>query len=500
MNKKYILTIDQGTSSSRAIIFNQELQIVGIEQIEFKQIYAKPGWVEQDALEIWESQYYACLAVLKKNNIHPKEIAAIGITNQRETTIIWDKYSGKPIYNAIVWQDKRTSDFCNNLKNNGLSPLIKSKTGLVIDSYFSATKINWILSQSEQIREKANKGELCFGTVDTWLVWNLTCGKYHITDYSNASRTMLYNINVLEWDKELLSVFEVPEAVLPQVKSSSEIYGLTDKSLFDGVEIPIAGIAGDQQSALFGQTCFEKGSAKNTYGTGCFMLMNTGDKPVFSESGMLTTIAWQIGGKICYALEGSVFIAGAAIKWLRDGLKLIKSAAETDEIARSLESTGGIYVVPAFSGLGAPFWDMYARGAVLGITQGITDKHIIKATLESIAYRTKDVLEAMCKDSGIQLKDLNVDGGASANNYLMQFQADILNTNVIRPEIIETTALGVAFLAGMAIGLWSIDDLKNIRKPGRVFSPQMPPVVRAKLYTGWLKAIKSAQNWISENE
>jgi glycerol kinase len=500
MNKKYILTIDQGTSSSRAIIFNQELQIVGIEQIEFKQIYTKPGWVEQDPIEIWESQYHTCLAVLKKNNIHPKEIAAIGITNQRETTIIWDKHSGKPVYNAIVWQDKRTSDFCNNLKNNGLSPLIKSKTGLVIDSYFSATKINWILSQDEQIREKANKGELCFGTVDTWLVWNLTCGKYHITDYSNASRTMLFNINTLEWDKELLSVFEVPEAVLPQVKSSSKIYGLTDKSLFDGVEIPIAGIAGDQQSALFGQTCFEKGSAKNTYGTGCFMLMNTGEKPVFSESGMLTTIAWQIGGKICYALEGSVFIAGAAIKWLRDGLKLIKNAAETDEIARSLESTGGIYVVPAFSGLGAPFWDMYARGAILGITQGITDKHIIKATLESIAYRTKDVLEAMCKDSGIQLKDLNVDGGASENNYLMQFQADILNTNVIRPEIIETTALGVAFLAGMAIGLWSIGDLKNIRKPGRVFSPQMPPVTRAKLYTGWLKAIKSSQNWISENE
>lgn len=500
MDKKYILAIDQGTSSSRAIIFNNQLQIVGLEQFEFRQIYPKPGWVEHDPDEIWESQYKACVAVLKNNNIKPSEIAAIGITNQRETTVIWDRKSGKPVYNAIVWQDKRTSDFCNDLKNNGLSPLIKSKTGLIIDSYFSATKINWILAQDKHLKVRAQKGELCFGTIDTWLVWKLTNGKKHITDYSNASRTMLYNINSLMWDKELLSVFEVPEEILPEVKSSSEIYGFTEKHLFEGEEIPIAGIAGDQQAALFGQHCFAKGNAKNTYGTGCFMLMNTGEKPVYSESGMLSTIAWRIGEKVCYALEGSVFIAGAAIKWLRDALKLIKNAAETDEIARSLESTGGIYVVPAFSGLGAPFWDMYARGAILGLTQGITDKHIVKATLESIAYRTKDVLDAMCKDSGIQLTGLNVDGGASANNYLMQFQADILNTTVLRPEIIETTALGVAMLAGMAIGFWTMEDLKNLTRKNEIFVPEMAPVLRAKLYTGWLKAIKSTQNWISDSD
>jgi glycerol kinase len=498
MNRKFIMAIDQGTSSSRAIVFNERLQIIGLEQIEFTQIYPQPGWVEHDPIEIWETQYRACLNVLKNNHVHPSEIAAIGITNQRETTVIWDRLTGKPLCNAIVWQDKRTSDFCNNLKNDGYSSLIKSKTGLVIDSYFSATKINWIFSHDKHLETRAQNGEICFGTVDSWLIWNLTHGRCHVTDYSNASRTMLFNINSLMWDPELLSVFNVPGSILPQVKSSSEIYGYTDQSLFDSIEIPISGIAGDQQSALFGQACFEMGEAKNTYGTGCFMLMNTGDHPVFSDSGMLTTIAWGIGEKVNYALEGSVFIAGAAIKWLRDGLKLIKNAAETDEIARELDSTEGIYVVPSFSGLGAPFWDMYARGAILGITQGVTDKHIVKATLESIAYRTKDVLDAMSKDSGIELKGLNVDGGASINNYLMQFQADILNTNVIRPEIIETTALGVAQRAGMAVGLWTLDDLKKIDKQERVFLPMMQDFDRKKRYKGWLKAVSHAQGWIDE--
>jgi glycerol kinase len=498
MDKKYILALDQGTSSSRAIIFNKQLQIVGLEQFEFRQIYPKPGWVEHNPQEIWDSQYKACTAVLKNNNIRASEIAAIGITNQRETTVLWDRQTGNPVYNAIVWQDKRTSDFCNHLKYNGLSPKIKSKTGLIIDSYFSATKINWILAQDKHLMHRAQNGELCFGTIDTWLIWKLTNGRKHVTDYSNASRTMLYNINSLEWDKELLSIFDVPESILPQVHSSSEIYTNTEKELFEGEEIPIAGIAGDQQAALFGQTCFEAGNAKNTYGTGCFMLMNTGEIPVYSESGMLTTIAWRVGEKVSYALEGSVFIAGAAIKWLRDALKLIKNASETEEIARSLESTGGIYVVPAFSGLGAPFWNMYARGAILGLTQGITDKHIVKATLESIAYRTKDVLDAMCKDSGIQLTGLNVDGGASANNYLMQFQADILNTNVVRPEIIETTSMGVAMLAGMSVGFCTMEDLKGMIKKNEVFLPKMLPVQRANLYTGWLKAIKCTQNWITD--
>jgi glycerol kinase len=500
MEKKFILAIDQGTSSSRAIVFDQLLQIIGIEQLEFTQIYPKPGWVEHNPMEIWDTQYETCNKLLKKLGILPPEIAAIGITNQRETTVIWDKTTGKPVYNAIVWQDKRTSDFCNNLKNNGLLPIVKSKTGLVIDSYFSATKINWIINNISGLKKRAQNGELCFGTIDTWLVWNLTGGKLHITDYSNASRTMLYNINTFEWDKELLRIFELPEAILPDVKSSCEIYGTTCKKLFDGVEIPIAGIAGDQQAALFGQTCFKPGSAKNTYGTGCFMLMNTGEKPVISESGLLTTIAWGIEGKVYYALEGSVFIAGAAIKWLRDGLKLIKNAGETQEIAQNLESTEGIYVVPAFSGLGAPFWDMYARGAILGLTQGITDRHIVKATIESIAYRTKDVLDAMCKDSEIKLTQLNVDGGASANDYLMQFQADILDANVIRPHIIETTAMGVASLAGIAVGLWSINDLEGMRKTEKIFISKMAGIEREKLYKGWLKALKRAQNWISDDD
>ena len=500
MEKKYVLAIDQGTSSSRAILFNSQLQVVGVEQVEFAQIYPKPGWVEHDPEEIWESQYKICSKLLGKLRIPPSKIASIGITNQRETAIVWDKNTGKPVYNAIVWQDKRTSGFCNQLKSKGLSREIKQKTGLVIDSYFSATKINWILNNVKGTKEKACNGDLLFGTVDTWLIWKLTEGKYHITDYSNASRTLLYNINLLEWDNDLLKVFDIPKAVLPEVKSSSEVYCKTDKAFFDGVEIPIAGIAGDQQSALFGQTCFEKGTAKNTYGTGCFMLMNTGEQPVHSKSGLLTTIAWGINGKLNYALEGSVFIAGAAIKWLRDGLKLIKSASDTLDIAQNLETTEGIYVVPAFSGLGAPFWDMYARGAILGITQGVTDKHIVKATLESIAYRTKDVLDAMSKDSSIKLTELNVDGGASANDYLMQFQADILDTPVMRPEVIETTAMGVAALAGLAVGLWTMDDLDKIRKTEKVFYSKMPDNEREIKYRGWLKAIGRTQNWISEED
>lgn len=500
MGRKYVLAIDQGTSSSRAILFDKKLQIIGIEQAEFNQIYPKPGWVEHDPEEIWESQYQVCLDLLQKLNVQPAEISALGITNQRETAIVWDKKTGKPVYNAIVWQDKRTSDFCQQLKNDGLEDKIKLKTGLVIDSYFSATKIYWILNNVEGVKQRALNGELLFGTVDTWLVWKLTKGAHHITDYSNASRTLFYNINSLSWDHELLEIFDIPMSVLPEVKSSSEIYCTTNPALFNGSEIPIAGIAGDQQSALFGQTCFEKGAAKNTYGTGCFMLMNTGEQPVFSKSGLVTTIAWGINGKLNYALEGSVFIAGAAIKWLRDGLKLIKTASDTLDIAQNLETTEGIYVVPAFSGLGAPFWDMYARGAILGITQGVTDQHIVKATLESIAYRTRDVLDAMSKDSGIELTELNVDGGASANDYLMQFQADILNTKVVRPQIIETTAMGVAALAGMAVGLWSMADLDRIRKTEKEFSPKLEERLREQKYRGWLKAIQRAGNWIFEED
>lgn len=498
--QQYILAIDQGTSSSRAILFDKKLQIAGIEQTEFNQIYPKPGWVEHDPEEIWESQYRVCVSLISKLNIDVNDIAALGITNQRETAVVWEKRTGKAIYNAIVWQDKRTSDYCNQLKNNGLSDIVKQKTGLVIDSYFSATKIHWILNHVSGAMEKAKNGELLFGTIDSWLIWKLTGGKSHVTDFSNASRTMLYNINTLEWDSELLKIFNIPRAILPDVKSSSEIYASTSKSLFNGHPIAIAGIAGDQQAALFGQTCFNKGTAKNTYGTGCFMLMNTGEQPVLSKSGLLTTIAWGIGGKIHYALEGSVFIAGAAIKWLRDGLKLIKDASDTLEIAESIETTEGIYVVPAFSGLGAPFWDMYARGAILGLTQGVTDKHIVKATLESIAYRTKDVLDAMSKDSGIKLTELNVDGGASTNDYLMQFQADILNTPVTRPDIIETTAMGVAGLAGLAIGFWTLDDLEKMRKANKIFLVKMSEIEQKNRYNGWLKAVQRAGNWIAEDD
>ncbi len=495
---KYILSLDQGTSSSRAILFDKNLKIKGVRQTEYRQIYPKPGWVEHDPEDIWQSQYRVAKDLLTDLNITPADIAAIGITNQRETTIVWDKNTGKPIYNAIVWQDKRTSDFCSELKQAGYEHKIRKTTGLLIDSYFSATKINWILNNINGAKEKAQKGDLLFGTVDTWLIWKLSGGKKHITDYSNASRTLLFNIRKQEWDNELLDIFGVPVSVLPKVVPSSGISAQTAKGVFGETQIPIAGIAGDQQAALFGQTCFEKGMAKNTYGTGCFMLMNTGNELVESQSGLLSTIAWKVNNQISYALEGSVFIAGAAIKWLRDGLKIINDTSQTQAIAESVINDEDVYVVPAFSGLGAPYWDMFARGAILGLTQGVTDRHIVKATLESLAYRTKDVLDAMSKDSSIQLATLNVDGGASVNDYLMQFQADILNTCVRRPKIIETTAMGAAALAGIAVGFWTMDELPQKIEKDKTFEVKMTDNERIKKYKGWLKAIEKAKNWVNE--
>lgn len=489
MSKKYILSLDQGTSSSRSFLFDSESNIIDSEQKEFKQYYPNAGWVEHDPLEIWDSQINTAKNLIKKLNIDPSEIGAIGIANQRETIILWDKVTGDPVYNAIVWQDKRTADLCKKIKEEGWSDYIKENTGLIIDSYFSATKIQWVLKNISEVKERAVKGELLAGTIDTWLIWKLSGGKIHITDFSNASRTMLFNIRELKWDKKLIDLFEIPENILPEVKSSSEIYGYTDKSIF-GVEIPISGIAGDQQAALFGQTCVEKGMAKNTYGTGCFMLMNTGNEIIESKTGLITTIAWGIDGKINYALEGSVFIAGAAIKWLRDALKIIKNPSETEQIAFELDDTEGVYVVPAFSGLGAPYWDMYARGAILGLTQGVTDKHIIRATLEALAYQTMDVLKLMEKDSGINLKSLNVDGGACANNFLMQFQSDILNVDVKRPQNIETTAFGAALLAGLSIGFWTMDEIIERRKIEKSFVPLMKEENREKLYSGWIDAVE----------
>jgi len=490
--KKYILSLDQGTSSSRAIIFNKSGKIKGVSQIEFTQFYPDADMVEQNPEEIFTSQYKVIDTVLSDTGIKPEQIAAIGITNQRETTIIWDKNTGEPVYNAIVWQDKRTSSICNKLKKEGKSEIISEKTGLIIDSYFSATKIQWILDNVEGARKKAENGELLFGTVDTWLIWKLTGGRHHVTDYTNASRTLIFNIKTLEWDKELLQLFNIPMAMLPKVVESSFVIGNTDASLFDGHEIPIAGITGDQQAALFGQAGFNSGLAKSTYGTGCFILMNTGSEKVKSSHGLLTTLTCETKyGSPSYALEGSVFIAGAAIKWLRDALHLIKNAKETQEIAQNLKNTDGVYVVPAFSGLGAPYWDMYARGGIFGLTLGITDKHIVKATLESLAYQTIDVIGAMEKDAGITIKELNVDGGASANNYLMQFQADLLNTKVIRPEIIETTALGAAFLAGLAVGYWeNTNEIIKVREIEKVFNPQMTTEQSRKYYKGWQDAVK----------
>lgn len=463
MEKKYILALDQGTTSSRAMIIDEEGEVIGVAQEEFDQIFPKPGWVEHNANEIWASILAVIAGVLLKTNISSKEIAGIGITNQRETTVIWDKESGNPIYNAIVWQSRQTEDICKQLRKDGYEDTIRSKTGLLIDPYFAGTKARWILDHVDGAQERAEKGELLFGTIDTWLVWKLTGGRAHITDYSNASRTLLYNIYDLEWDDELLKMLNIPKAMLPEVRPSSEVYADTVPYHFFGEEVPVAGIAGDQQAALFGQGCFEKGMAKNTYGTGCFLLMNTGEKAVRSENGLLTTLAWGIDGKVEYALEGSIFVAGSAIQWLRDGLRMVRQSSDSENYASRIESSDGVYVVPAFVGLGAPYWDSDVRGAVFGLTRGTEKEQFIRATLESLAYQTRDVLYAMEQDSGISLKTLRVDGGASANNFLMQFQSDILGVPVERPENKETTVLGAAFLAGLAVGVWKDKTkLKNI--------------------------------------
>ncbi len=498
--KKYILALDQGTTSSRAIVFDKDGLIVGTSQKEFTQIYPKAGWVEHDAMEIWGTQSGVAREVLEKTGVRPEEIAAIGVTNQRETTVVWDKVTGKPIYNAIVWQCRRTAAICDDLKAKGWEEKIKQKTGLVIDAYFSGTKIKWILDNVEGARERAEKGELLFGNIDTWLIWNLTRGKVFVTDYSNASRTLLYNIKELKWDKEILEELDIPMSMLPEVKPSSCIYGYTDPQTFGGAEIPIAGDAGDQQAALFGQACYEPGMAKNTYGTGCFMLMNTGEKPIESKNGLITTIAWGIGEKVVYALEGSIFIAGASIQWLRDELKLVYDAAQSEYYANLVDDTHGVYVVPAFTGLGAPYWDMYARGAVFGLTRGTKREHLVRATLESIAYQTKDVLEAMQEDSGITLKTLKVDGGASANNFLMKFQADILDVPVRRPQVLETTALGAAYLAGLAVGFWKDqDEIKAKWAEDKEFTSSMKEEDRIKKYRGWKKAVKRSMNWENQD-
>ncbi len=501
MTKKYIMALDQGTTSSRAILFNDKGEIVETAQKEFTQIYPKPGWVEHNPMEIWGSQSGVMREVIETAGITPDEIAAIGITNQRETTILWDKKTGKPVYNAIVWQCRRTSDICNELKSKNLENIIKDKTGLLIDAYFSATKVKWILDNVDGAREKAENGELLFGTVDTWLIWKLTHGKVHVTDYSNASRTMMYNIKELKWDEDILRELNIPKSILPDVKPSSYIYGHTDSQMLAGAQIPISGCAGDQQAALFGQTCFEEGCAKNTYGTGCFLLMNTGEKLVQSNNGLITTIAWGIDGKIQYALEGSIFMAGASIQWLRDELRMIKNAKDSEEYATKVDDTNGVYVVPAFTGLGAPYWDMYARGTILGLTRGAKKEHIIRATLESIAYQTKDVINIMEQDSNIKVKNLKVDGGASSNNFLMQFQSDILDINIDRPEITETTALGAAYLAGLAVGFYkNKDEITSKWKVKREFNPNMKSEKREKLYKGWNKAVSRSLQWAKEDE
>lgn len=499
MDKKYILAFDQGTTSSRAIIFDHDGKIIKTAGQEFTQIYPKSGWVEHDPMEIWGSQSGVARQVLETAGIRPDQIAAIGITNQRETTIVWDKVTGKPIYNAIVWQCRRTANICDDLKEKGLTDYIKKTTGLVVDAYFSGTKIKWILDNVKGARKRAENGELLFGNVDTWLIWNLTRGKVHVTDYTNASRTMIYDIENLKWDDKLLEELDIPKSMLPQVKGSSEVYAYTDSQTFGGANIPIAGIAGDQQAALFGQACYEKGMAKNTYGTGCFMLMNTGSDMVLSDNGLLTTIAWGIDGKIEYALEGSIFVGGAVVQWLRDELKIISDAADSEYFASKVEDSGGVYLVPAFVGLGAPHWDMYARGTIVGLTRGTNKNHIIRAALESIAYQTLDVLGAMEKDAGLSLKKLKVDGGAVANNFLMQFQSDILGVSVERPVITETTALGAAYLAGLGVGFWK--DKEEIAKKwrcDRIFTPDMEEEKRLKYCKGWQRAIKRSEKWEEE--
>ncbi|MCX6335966.1 MAG: glycerol kinase GlpK [Bacteroidetes bacterium] len=492
---QYILSFDQGTTSSRAIIFNKKGEIVAVAQKEFTQIFPEPGLVEHDANEIWSTQLGVAAEVISKANLSVKDIAAIGITNQRETTVVWDRITGQPIHNAIVWQDRRTASFCDELRANGENIKIQEKTGLILDAYFSATKVKWILDHTPGAREKAAKGELCFGTIDSWLVYKLTNGQVHVTDVSNASRTMLFNIHSLEWDADLLNLFNVPASMLPTVKSSSEIYGHT-QNILNAHNIPIAGIAGDQQAALFGQMCTQPGMVKNTYRTGCFMLMNTGQKAVPSTNQLLTTIAWQINGVTSYALEGSVFIAGAVVQWLRDGLKIIRTASEIEKLALEVADSGGVYVVPAFAGLGAPYWNQHARGTIVGITRGTTGAHFARAALDSIAYQTMDVLKAMEADSGISIKELRVDGGATANNTLMQFQCDMLNTKVVRPVVVETTAIGAAYLAGLAVGFWgSLDEIQAQWQMETVFSPSMSDTNRNERARGWQKAIGAAISW-----
>ena len=492
MSKKYIIAIDQGTTSSRSVLFDENGHQVAISQQEFEQIFPKSGWVEHNPQEILDSQLATFKNLIKDNAINASHIAGIGITNQRETTVVWNKSTGKSIYNAIVWQDKRTAPICEDLKNKGLEDYVKTTTGLVIDSYFSGTKIKWILDNVDGARTLAEKGELLFGTIDTWLLWNLTNGKVHATDYSNASRTMIFNIKTLEWDEKLLDALDIPKNMLPEVKPSSFHFGDFE---YDNYKIPVAGMAGDQQAALFGQACFDKGEAKNTYGTGCFMLMNTGENLQYSQNGLLTTIAWGINDKVYYALEGSVFIAGAAIQWLRDGLQMIKSAEESEAIAAQVDGDNPVYVVPAFAGLGAPYWDMYARGAIFGLTRDTGKNHLVKATLDSMAYQTKDLVNAMQEDSKIKLSSLKVDGGACANNVLMQFQSDILDTEIERPKNIESTALGAAYLAGIAIGLWKQQDIISNKKIERRFTPSMEDQQRKKLYKGWQKAVDRTMNW-----
>ncbi len=489
-SEKFILALDQGTTSSRALVVNHAGQVVATSQMEYKQIYPKPGWVEHDPMEIWSSQSATEAQALSKADLRHRDIAAIGITNQRETTVVWDKTTGKPVYNAIVWQDRRTADYCAKLKDEGLEPKFSEKTGLRLDPYFSGTKLRWILENVEGARARAEAGDLLFGTVDSWLVWKLTDGKVHVTDATNASRTLLYNIHTCAWDDELLEILGIPRAMLPEVKGSSEVYGISTKN------VPIAGIAGDQHAALFGQACFEPGMAKNTYGTGCFMLMNTGEKAILSKNNLVTTVAWQINGKTEYALEGSVFMGGAVVQWLRDELEMVQSAEECSELASQVPDAGGMYLVPAFAGLGAPHWDPYARGACVGMTRGTNKKHYCRAALESIAYQSAELAECMCKDSGIEIKELRVDGGASRSTPLMQFQSDLLHVNVVRPENVETTAMGAAYLAGLAVGFWeSKEDIVARWQAGAHFKPERPAGEMKALSNGWKRAVERAKAW-----
>lgn len=492
---KFILSLDQGTTSSRAIIFDKKGNIVSVAQKEFTQFFPQPGWVEHDANEIWSTQLGVATEAILKAGLTIHDIAGIGITNQRETAVVWDRKSSQPVYNAIVWQDRRTAEYCDTLKKDGSAAIIKEKTGLVTDAYFSATKVKWILDHVPGTKARAQNGELCFGTIDSWLLWKLTNGKVHATDVSNASRTLIFNIHTMQWDEDLLRLFSIPKSMLPEVRSSSEVYGYT-QNLLTAADIPVSGIAGDQQSALFGQMCTQPGMVKNTYGTGCFMLMNTGTKPVVSNNNLLTTVAWKINNEVQYALEGSVFIAGAVVQWLRDGIRMIKSSSDVEALSLKVEDNGGVYMVPAFTGLGAPYWNQHARGIIVGITRGTTDAHLARAAVESIAYQTMDVLKAMEADSGISIKEVRVDGGATVNNYLMQFQADILNTRVIRPQITETTALGAAYLSGLAIGYWKdLNEISAYWQQDKAFQPAMDENQREEKQKDWKRAIRAAEAW-----